>query len=338
MNHFSKLSTFALLAFTLTATSACQDTSRRSDSGSDLQPPSADAFASLALDAREDLLQSFTIDADTLETVVGEQGTTISFSWNAGLTYPDGSPVTGDVNLELIEIFDRGSMLVTGMPTNGRLPSGEPGQLISGGEHYVNATQNGEDLELVGSFFLEAPSDNTGGFDNNMDVFRAETADGDAAGLEDNSVWVEGSGNGSWCCNTEGGEGALYGLTSDQFGWSNIDRWYGDPRPKTFFSVEVPQGWDSTNSEVYVTDDDQDNILTTLGGGGEGSPLFGFTGDVVPVGLNVHVIFVTENEGQWSYVIQSHTVVHEDALDFTSTDDFIHTDQEGIIDAINNLP
>jgi len=331
MNHFNKLSTFAFLAFTLSATSACESTSPN------LQPPSPDAFASLALDARKDLLQSFTMDADTLETVVGEQGTTISFSWNAELTYPDGSPVTGDVNLELIEIFDRGSMLVTGMPTNGRLPSGEPGQLISGGEHYVNATQNGESLELAGSFLLEAPPENTGTFDPAMNIFRAETEDGLPAGLEDSSVWVEDSG-GSSCCTTEGSDGVLYGLTSDQFGWSNIDRWASDPRPKTFFSVEVPQGWDTTNSEVFFTDDDQENILTGLGGNGEGSPLFGFTGDVVPVGLNVQVIFVTENEGQWSYAIQSHTVVHEDTLDFTSTDDLIYTDQEGIIDAINDLP
>ncbi len=337
MNHFHKLSTFALLAFTLSATSACQ-TSPNDRGGPDLQPPSADAFASLTLDAREDLLQSFTMDADNLQTIVGEQGTTISFSWNAELTHADGSPVTGDVNLELIELFDRGSMLVTGMPTNGRLPSGEPGQLISGGEHYVNATQNGESLVLDGRFFLEAPTDNTGGFDPEMNVFRAETEDGLAAGLEDNSVWVEGSGNGSSCCSTEGGQGALYGVTSDQFGWSNIDRWSSDPRPKTFFSVEVPQGWDATNSSVFVTDDDEENILTSLGGNGEGSPLFGFSGDVVPVGLNVQVIFVTENDGQLAYAIQSHTVVHEDALDFTSTDDLIYTDQEGVIDAINDLP
>ncbi len=342
MNHFSKLSTFALLAFTLTATSACQDTSRRSDSGSDLQPPSADAFASLALDAREDLLQSFTIDADTLDTVVGEQGTTISFSWNAGLTYPDGSPVTGDVNLELIEIYDRGSMLVTRMPTDGRLPSGEPGQLISGGEHHVTATQPGESLALNGHFFQEAPTDNTGGFDPQMELFRAETEDGLAAGLQDNSVWVEGSGNGSWCCNDDesdtGNGNPFYTLTSDQFGWSNIDRWSNDPRPKTSVTVEVPEGWDITNCAIYVTDDIQPNTLTTLTGALD-SPIFDSGSfERIPVGLAMHVILVTENDGDWSYGIQNLTVEGDDTVVFASAEDLSVTDSQGLMDALNALP
>ena len=43
-------------------------------------------------------------------------------------------------------------MLVTDMPSTGQLPTGELAQLISGGEHYVGATQDGEELRLNGTF------------------------------------------------------------------------------------------------------------------------------------------------------------------------------------------
>ena len=76
MNHLTKISTFALLAFTLSATSACENTS---PSNVELQPPSAGAFASLALDARDNLLQSFTIDADTLDAKERLRDTFLAF-------------------------------------------------------------------------------------------------------------------------------------------------------------------------------------------------------------------------------------------------------------------
>ena len=339
MNHFSKLSTFALLAFTLSATSACESTFPSQDGGSDLQPPSADAFASLAIDARKDLLQSFTMDADNLQTVVGEQGTTITFPWWAEFTHADGSDVTGEITVELIEIFDRGSMLVTNMPTNGRQPNGEPGQLLSAGEHYVNVTQDGESLEVDTAFYLTAPADLTGGVDLDMELFRAETEDGFAAGLEDsNSVWTEANdGNGNCCFDPENPFGG-YTWLSNQFGWTNLDRWYHDSRPKTSITVEVPSGWNSTNSAVYLAEDGVPNTLTGLSGSGALSPIFQSGAGRIPVGMEMHAIFVTETNGQWAYSIQALTVEVEDHLDFTSADDLTLTDIDGMSDALNSLP
>lgn len=86
--------------------------------------------------------------------------------------------VSGPVEIELIEAFDRGTMLVVDMPSQGRNADGQVAQLISGGEHYVNATQNGEDLELGGTFLLQVIAETTGGPDGDMTLFRPDPVDG----------------------------------------------------------------------------------------------------------------------------------------------------------------
>ena len=334
MNHLSKLSTLALLALSLGATSACEPSS-------ELEPedvPSAEEFDALVLEARQQLLQTFTLDVGNLPTVEGEQGTRVSLPWWADFTDPTGAVVTGDVTLELIEIFDRGSMLVTNMPTNGRLPSGEPGQLISGGEHFVNVTKDGVSLEVNAEYYLEAPAEPTGGVDPGMSLFRAETEDGLVAGLEDDAVWVEDdSSPGNCCFNTEIPM-AGYTVLSDQFGWTNIDRWMEDSRPKTAITVEVPPGFNSTNCVVYVTEHDQPNTLSALYGEGPDSAIFASGAYFIPVGLEMHVILVTVDDGEWSYGIQSLTVEGDDSVVFASAADLIVTDTQGMADAINDLP
>lgn len=51
------------------------------------------------------------------------------------------------------------------------------------------------------------------------------------------------------------GEGNNYYVTFGNFGWTNVDRFYSDPRPKTSILVDVPEGYDNTNSTVYLSYD-----------------------------------------------------------------------------------
>ncbi len=153
-------------------------------------PPTPEAFNDLTLAARDDETQVFSVLASDWTSLEGEQGSTLFFQATSFST-ADGGPVTGEVQIQFIEIFDKGSMLVTDMPSIGQRPSGEVAQLISGGEHYVGATKDGEALTLNSSFQLTAPADNTGGADWDMGFFRAEVSDGVAAGLDDQALWVE---------------------------------------------------------------------------------------------------------------------------------------------------
>jgi hypothetical protein len=313
-------------------------------------PPTPEAFNELTLAARDDETQVFSVLASDWTSLEGEQGSTLFFQANSFST-ADGGPVTGEVQIQFIEIFDKGSMLVTDMPSIGQRPSGEVAQLISGGEHYVGATKDGEPLTLNSSFQLTAPADNTGGADWDMGFFRAEVSDGVAAGLDDQALWVEqntgeadadveGEGDEFGINRGEGGDGAEtnYWMLSGQFGWTNIDRWYSDPRPKTTINVTVPEGWDDTNSAVYLSYDGEPTALARMDTYDEATGYFSEHYGLIPIGLEVHLIFVTESEGDWSYSIQAATIADGHLSSFDSAEDFIETDTDGLVNAINALP
>ena len=313
-------------------------------------PPTPEAFNELTLAARDDETQVFSVLASDWTSLEGEQGSTLFFQANSFST-ADGGPVTGEVQIQFIEIFDKGSMLVTDMPSIGQRPSGEVAQLISGGEHYVGATKDGEALTLNSSFQLTAPADNTGGADWDMGFFRAEVSDGVAAGLDDQALWVEqntgeadadveGEGDEFGINRGEGGDGAEtnYWMLSGQFGWTNIDRWYSDPRPKTTINVTVPEGWDDTNSAVYLSYDGEPTALARMDTYDEATGYFSEHYGLIPIGLEVHLILVTESEGDWSYAIQAATIVDGHLSSFGSVEDLIETDTDGLVNAINALP
>ena len=56
------------------------------------------------------------------------------------------------------------------------------------------------------------------------------------------------------------------------------------------------------------------------------------------IGLEVHVIFMTESEGTCSYAIQQTTIVDNHISVFDDPSDFIETDTDGLIAAIDALP
>ena len=292
------------------------------------RPPSAEAFEALTADAREDMTQRFPVNVADWTHLVGEQGSTLFFNPNSFMK-GDGSLAVGEVEVEMIEIFDKGSMLVTNMPSNGLTAAGEVALLVSGGEHLIDANQDGEALKMHGQFQLTAPAENTGGPDMDMQLFRAE-GDGDA--------WVAEEENDK---NFRvGGEGAdaHYSVLSGEFGWTNIDRWYSDTRPKTTIHVSVPDGWDDSNSAVYLSYDGEENALARMDTYDDTTGLFSEHYGLIPIGLEVHLIFVTESEGQWSYAIQGTTITDGHLTDFDSPDDFIETDTDGLVAAINALP
>jgi hypothetical protein len=312
------------------------------------EPAQAGALEGLTQEARDALTQVFTIDADNFNAIEGDEGTVV-YLWPNSLVDADGQSVHGSVDIELIAIYGKGKMLVSNVPTNGLMSSGEIAQLVSGGEFYVNATQNGEDLDLVLPYRVMAPTDNTNGPDYAMELFEIEAdgpdgapawveVDANAAGTEANGdeqnlgdvEILKGDGDGS-------GSTTAYSFLNQAFGWSNIDRWYSDPRPKTTIHVEVPDGWDNNNCAVYLSYNGE-NTLAHFDTYDAGTKRFTEHYGLIPIGLEVHVIFMTESEGEWSYAIKETTIVDNHVTVFDNPDDFLETDMDGLIAAIDALP
>lgn len=288
--------------------------------------PTSQEFENIREQALENIKQNFQFNADDgFITLTSDNNVTISI--NANCLTKNGNPVSGMVDLEYIEIFNKGNMFTTNKPTMGIMPNGDKALLISGGEFYLEATQDDVVLATNCQIQLNVPASLTGGPDNDMSLWTGEIdEDGNLAWREAEDVTGQGG------VFAEGGE---YYAFLDNFGWTNIDRFYNDPRPKTTIYVQAPFGYDYENSAVYLSYDGEDSGLAALDTYESG--LFSEHYGQIPIGLECHVIFVTELDGLWRYAIKSVTIAEDDIITFTLDETSTATEAE-LITIINNLP
>jgi hypothetical protein len=295
--------------------------------------PDGEALAEWYVTSTEDKIQNFTLTASSGGTLTGEQGTKLQFGPDAFTTQGDES-VTGTVDIQLIEIYDRSSMLLTKRGTNGKKPDGTISTLVSGGEFYVNALQNGTALKLKSGFTIVAPTENTGGIDEEMKSFVGTV---ECDGNNCNIVWGEENDRGIDIgeFQTPGGFKTAYYVFQSKFGWSNIDKWYNDPRPKTTIFVDVPEGFDNTNCTVFLAYDGETTALASFDVFEQNKKMFTEHYGLIPVGLKVHFIFVSMIEDEVHYAIQSATIM-ENHIEVIGNVKSITT--EALIDLIDALP
>ena len=297
-------------------------------SNSENYVPSAEAFTQLKQQALENATQTFQFNADdgniTLTSIAGVQ-----ININGNCLTQNGNAITGQVDIEYVELFEKGSMLTTNKPTMGELPNGDKALLISGGEFFIEATQNGNLLDTNCGLQLIIPASLTGGPDTEMTLWEGEI-DG-----EDNLTWDEVDGTA-----VEGGvfvEGNEYYGILQGFGWSNVDRFYSDPRPKTQIQVQPPVSYTNINSAIYLSYDGEESGLAALDTFDSNLNIFSEHYGQIPIGLECHVIFVTEDNGVWRYAIKQVTIVDNDVITFTLNETTIGT-EAGLTALINALP
>lgn len=300
-----------------------------------LKPGKDDHVNPLFEENREDLVQTFSVSSVDGGDITGEQGTKIRFFPN-GFLKSNGDPVTGPVDIKLIEIYKKSDMLLTKMPTQGRNDAGEIATLVSGGEFYVNATQGGEQLKPNGTFVIAAPTAKTGGEDLDMKPFiGVDECDNDGCKVvwkkQDRDIKIGGDGaNGGG----SGGSQSVYQVFQSQFGWTNIDRWYSDPRPKTTIFVDVPDGYDNTNCAVYLSYDGLGSSLALFDTYNASTALFTEHYGLIPIGLPVHFIMVSVINDQWYYAIHEATIVSNHVETFTTLQPTTEAELAALVDAL----
>ena len=305
-----------------------QDDNDDFDSQNNIIPATAQEFKNIRTNALANHTQNFQFDSsDGNITLTSANGVQININGNC-LTL-NGNSVTGQVDLEYVELFDKGSMLTTHKPTMGELPNGDKSVLISGGEFFIEATQNGIPLTTNCGLQLVIPASLTGGADPLMSLWEGQI---DA---EDNLTWdeVDNPAQGADVF-VEGTE--YYGILQG-FGWSNVDRFYSDSRPKTQLLVQAPNGYDFSNSAIYLSYDGEDSGLAALDTFDDTLQLFSEHYGQIPIGLECHVIFVTEDNGVWRYAIKPVTIVDNGTIVFTLSETTTGT-EAALTALINGLP
>lgn len=319
--NFKKI---GLLLFAMTTFASCNDTE-----GDDikLSPPTAAAFKSINEKGVKRNTQNFTMMAGNGQvTLTSAKG--VKLYINGDCLTKNGNPVTGQVDIEFIELFDKGNMLVTNKPTMGITADGKKNLLISGGEFFIKATQGGVEVKTSCSMSMIVPTALTDGFDNLMTLWTGVV---DEAG---ELAWKDARG-----ADGKGGvqgEGNNYYVTFGNFGWTNVDRFYSDPRPKTTILVAVPEGYDNTNSAVYLSyDGEGKNALAKLDTY-TADGLFSEHYGQIPVGLACHIIFATEDNGNWRYAVKGVTTTANAVYNFTLAETTVGTEAQ-LVAAINAI-
>ena len=317
-----------LLLATLSLTSCSDDENQNFEQ----LPPSAAQFGSIRQTALDNLTQHFTMTAGIGPvTFTSTKGVVITINGNC-LT-KNGNPVTGSVDIEYVELFDKGHMLTTNKPTMGLMGNGDKNLLISGGEFYINATQGGQQLATGCNITLVVPSNLTEtAVDNAMTLWNGIVDD------PENLTWAAANpATGGPQGGGVGFEQNSYYVTFGNFGWTNVDRFYSDPRPKTTLLASVPNGYDNTNCAIYLSyDGEGTNALAKLDTYNPTTKKFSEHYGQIPVGLECHVIFATEESGQWRYAIKAVTVAPGDDYTFTLGETTLGSEAQ-LVAAINAI-
>ncbi len=330
-NYFATLLFGSAMALT---SISCKD--KNEVKPAELKPGKDDLVNPILETNLNNLTQTFSLNSATGGDVTGSQGTIIRFFANSFLK-ANGDPVTGSVSIKLIEIYKKSDMLLTKMPTQGRNDAGEIATLVSGGEFYVNATQGAEQLKPNGTFMILAPTAKTGGDDVNMKPFEG-VKECDANGCDvvwkkqDRDIKIGPNQNGTPNGGSNGQ--SAYQVFQSQFGWTNIDRWYSDPRPKTTIFVDVPDGYDNTNCAVYLSYDGLGSALALFDTYNASTALFTEHYGLIPIGLPVHFIMVSVINGQWYYAIHGATIVSNHVETFTTLQPTTEVALSALVDAL----
>jgi hypothetical protein len=322
--NFKKIGLMLLAAIALTSCSK--------DDNNSTNVPTASEFGAIRQAALDNLTQHFTMTAESgVTTFTSEKG--VSFTIDGNCLLKNGLPVTGTVDIDFVELFDKGNMLTTNKPTMGVLPNGDKNLLISGGEFLIEAFQNGVALTTTCPIAAVIPTNLTGVVDNTMTLWTGNTDDAENLAWNQVADGTPGPQGGNI-----GFEQNSYNASFGNFGWSNVDRFYSDPRPKTTLLASVPTGYNNTNCAVYLSyDGEGTNALAKLDTYNPTTKKFSEHYGQIPIGLQMHVIFATEESGQWRYAIKGVTVAANDEYVFTSGETVLGTEAQ-MVAAINALP
>ncbi|MGC4040655.1 MAG: hypothetical protein QM710_07715 [Flavobacterium sp.] len=301
---------------------------------------SAASYSALKDQAVASSTQHFHFNAqDGLANFTSSSGVEIAISATA--LSLNGNPITsGQIDIEYVEIFDGGTMAATGKHTMGKMPNGKRAMLLSGGEFYINATKNGQQLDLSNTITLEIPAILTNGENiGNPNMTLWELTENDSVWVQDtemNPTGVNGVQLGE--AQMQGGEiASVYYAFINDFGWTNVDCFYEDPRQKTTILATAPDGYTKDNCSIYLHYDGRGNGLARLDTYLPQTAQFSEHYGQIPIGLVCHVIFMTESNGQWRYAIKPATISAGAVYSFTMAETTVGSEAQ-LKAAINALP
>jgi len=184
----------------------------------------------------------FNIDNTKDTTIYSEAGTSLFIPANC-LRPAGGKTLDGSAKLELKELFDKASLVLTNKPTISNRK-----MLVTAGAIYINATNNGKPLTITCEDGIKITLLKTSDYPN-MEMFLGNiNKNGNINWVKDASI-KEGNEMNPEFINYEDEMVSMKMeyipskadkvFSTSKFGWINCDAFYDDPRPKTTISVKL---------------------------------------------------------------------------------------------------
>jgi hypothetical protein len=205
--------------------------------------PSIESFASIDdyFNEKKPQTQTFQLTAENGGSFTTENGSEVTVPANAFIT-PNGQSVLGSITLKMKEVFSNKNMIFSGV-----FPVSNSNVLNSGGEFFIEASQNGNVLNVKNGQFInvEIPAQAA---DPWMDLFFA-------GGVEnpDSINWqpVDSAFSGSGF--TFNSVDNTYSCNLDSLGWANIDAFMsGVSYFNCTFQLSGIAGLDNQNTTAFA--------------------------------------------------------------------------------------
>ena len=299
---------------------------------SQLAKPSAAGFNDIRKNALADLTITKEFKAEEGLDFTTGKGTQIKISPNC-LRDNSNNLVAGNVSLSFVEMYDRGNMLLTNKALMGKNSNGDYLPLVTGGQFNIEVFKGTQKLKSGCTFYVNIPASLTGGIDDEMKLWFGQTDENGDLKWEENQM--EGA-QGKRAGMNANMEYSTYNIWSNEFGWTNVDRFSAEPDPSTQIKVTVPSAYNQTNSAVYLSYENERNLLAQLDVYDVQENYFSEHYGFVPIGKTVHVIFTTESNGSIVYGIKKVTIVANGVINFAESDLNI-TSKSNLVSIINNL-
>lgn len=262
-------------------------------------PTGGHSFAALFASNIADATQTFTINAGMGGQLFGADGTRLIFEPGA-FVFPDGTPVTGNVSVSLVEALSIGDMVKLNKQTVGN-DNGTLRLLVSGGAINVYAEQGGNEVQITqGGLIVRVP---TAVADPAMTLFRGQE---DGAG---NMIWNRIDSaiidvDPAYYDSTDYTFPYYfyYDLNPPGFNWINCDYFSNIPAP-TAITATPPAGNTTDSTLVWVAFPSINSVLSmVITAPGT------WTSYQVPIGMGAVVIALKQEANGYSSAFHNITV------------------------------
>lgn len=240
--------------------------------------------------------QSFTVNTTYIQTFYTTKGAIIHIYPNAFVTQ-SGQAVTGNVKFEITEVYTKKDMILTNAPTI------SIGELIeSGGEVYLKATQNNQELKLSGNdkVNIELPT-----FQTNppaMNEFYTTS-------LDKNNDWkpLNSAGNSVTVAPADSNNmgyvytPSFYSFFTDSVNWVNCDFFPVNPLTNTEPKITIQSNINDTNVAIFLSLDNQKTVVNFYHL--DGYAAHQWVTYRIPIGANAHIVAISKVNSQYYYCI-----------------------------------